>query len=93
MPFWKLHWLLLDARERIPSPYLAELITELSVKPLNFDHAQSLVAIDAFLEFGKGRHREGLNFGDCMIYAAANVLKEPLLFTGDDFAHTDIISA
>ena len=47
-------------------------------------------AIDAFLRFGKGRHPAGLNFGDCMSYAVAFVAGEPLLFTGDDFARTDI---
>jgi ribonuclease VapC len=48
------------------------------------------VAIDAFLRFGKGRHPAGLNFGDCMSYAIAQVEGLPLLFTGDAFARTDI---
>ena len=39
---------------------------------------------------GKGRHRAGLNFGDCFAYALARISGQPLLFKGDDFAHTDI---
>ena len=48
------------------------------------------VARRAFSRFGKGRHRAGLNYGDCFSYALATVLGEPLLYKGDDFPHTDI---
>jgi len=34
-----------------------------------------------------------LNFGDCFSYALARAMGEPLLFKGDDFAHTDITPA
>jgi uncharacterized protein with PIN domain len=30
-----------------------------------------------------------LNFGDCFAYPLAKFTGEPLLFKGDDFAHTD----
>jgi ribonuclease VapC len=40
--------------------------------------------------YGKGRHRAGLNYGDCFSYALAKVSGQPLLFKGDDFARTDI---
>ncbi|MDA0369211.1 MAG: type II toxin-antitoxin system VapC family toxin [Proteobacteria bacterium] len=43
--------------------------------------------------FGKGRHPAALNFGDCMSYAVALIENEPLLFKGNDFAHTDILAA
>jgi ribonuclease VapC len=49
-------------------------------------------AIVAFRSFGKGVHKAGLNFGDCMSYATAKDLKEPLLFKGRDFSHTDVRS-
>ncbi len=52
-----------------------------------------MIAIDAFRRFGRGRHRAALNIGDCFTYALAATLDEPLLFKGDDFAHTDISSA
>ena len=34
-----------------------------------------------------------LNFGDCFSYALAKSLDVPLLYKGDDFAQTDIVSA
>ena len=55
--------------------------------PLSADHAR--LAIDAFRQFGKGRHPAGLNFGDCFSYALAKATGEPLLFKGDDFSQTD----
>jgi ribonuclease VapC len=51
------------------------------------------LAGNAFLKFGKGRHPAGLNFGDCFSYALAKATGEPLLFKGDDFSKTDLISA
>jgi ribonuclease VapC len=54
---------------------------------------QAQIAIDAFRRFGKGRHRAGLNIGDCFSYALAIATAHPLLFKGDDFVHTDIRSA
>ena len=54
---------------------------------------QARVARDAFLQYGKGRHSASLNFGDCFSYALAKATGEPLLFKGDDFSKTDLISA
>ena len=54
------------------------------------DLEQGKLARDAFSRFGKGRHAAALNFGDCFAYALAEVLGEPLLFKGEDFARTDI---
>jgi ribonuclease VapC len=54
---------------------------------------QAGIATDAFRRFGKGRHRAGLNIGDCFSYALAVAMAHPLLFKGDDFTHTDIPSA
>jgi len=47
----------------------------------------------AFVRFGKGRHPAGLNFGDCVSYALAQARGLPLLYKGEDFAKTDVISA
>lgn len=54
------------------------------------DSEQAYVARRAFSQFGKGRHRAGLNYGDCFAYALAMVLGEPLLFKGEDFPLTNI---
>ncbi|HZZ40686.1 MAG TPA: type II toxin-antitoxin system VapC family toxin [Acidobacteriaceae bacterium] len=54
---------------------------------------QSFIARQAFLDYGKGRHPAGLNFGDCFAFALARITGEPLLFKGADFAKTDIRAA
>ncbi len=59
--------------------------------PFTRDHLN--VAMDAFLRFGRGRHPAALNFGDCMSYAVARLAGMPLLYTGADFAKTDITAA
>ncbi len=51
---------------------------------------QAQIARQAYLDFGKGRHPAGLNFGDCFAYALARETGKPLLFKGDDFGKTDI---
>ena len=54
---------------------------------------QAHLARQAYTDFGKGRHRAGLNFGDCFAYALAKATDEPLLFKGQDFKKTDVASA
>ena len=51
------------------------------------------IAREAFLRFGKGRHRAALNFGDCASYALAKARDLPLLFKGGDFSETDLSAA
>lgn len=51
---------------------------------------QASIAVEAFRRFGRGRHRAGLNIGDCFSYALAKATEHPLLFKGNDFNHTDI---
>ena len=58
-----------------------------------FTVEQAHLARQAFLDFGKGRHPAGLNFGDCFAYALAKITGEALLFKGEDFKRTDIASA
>lgn len=54
------------------------------------DEEQAHLARQAFVDFGKGRHPAGLNFGDCFSYALAKATGEELLFKGEDFLRTDI---
>lgn len=58
------------------------------IEPITVAHGE--IARQAFLDFGKGRHKAGLNFGDCFAYALAKATGEPLLFKGEDFGKTDI---
>jgi ribonuclease VapC len=61
---------------------------EIVIEPVTLRQAE--IAREAYRDFGKGRHRAGLNFGDCFAYALAKEKGEPLLFKGDDFRHTDV---
>jgi ribonuclease VapC len=62
------------------------------IEPVTVDQAR--IARQAYRDYGKGSgHRAGLNFGDCFSYALARATREPILFKGDDFQHTDLRSA
>jgi ribonuclease VapC len=68
-----------------------ELIEDLNVEVISFTPEQARLAFDAFKRFGKGRGtKASLNFGDCFAYALAKELQAPLLYKGNDFAHTDL---
>lgn len=64
---------------------------DLEVAPVTAEAARRAAA--AYELYGKGIHRARLNFGDCFAYEAAKSRGWPLLFVGDDFAQTDIVSA
>jgi ribonuclease VapC len=55
---------------------------------------QAVIARQAYRDYGKGSgHPANLNFGDCFSYALARAKREPILYKGDDFVHTDLRSA
>jgi len=70
-------------------PQLDRLLRGLRAVVVPVDEDQVVVARDAALRFGRGRHAAALNFGDCFSYALAVARGEPLLFVGDDFPKTD----
>ncbi len=63
-------------------------VSRISIEPVTPRQAE--IARQAYRDFGKGRHKAGLNLGDCFAYALAKEMDEPLLFKGRDFRHTDI---
>ena len=63
----------------------------ITVEPVTEEQAH--IARQAFIDFGKGRHPAGLNYGDCFSYALSKVTREPLLFKGKDFSKTDLTAA
>jgi ribonuclease VapC len=66
--------------------------TEIMAEPVTVKQAE--IARAAYRDFGKGSsHPPQLNLGDCFAYALAKSMQEPLLFKGDDFAHTDVAIA
>jgi ribonuclease VapC len=66
------------------------LRSEINLRVAHFTDEHAVAAQRAFLQYGKGRHRAALNFGDCMTYAAARLSHQPLLAVGDDFCETDL---
>jgi len=73
---------------------LDELMETTDIEVLAFTAEQAKIARQAYRDYGRGSgHPANLNFGDCFSYALAAERREPLLFVGDDFGHTDIRSA
>jgi ribonuclease VapC len=70
---------------------LDQFIQEWRIVIEPFTAEQARIAREAYRDFGKGSgHPAQLNFGDCFAYALAKDKREPLLFKGDDFRHTDV---
>jgi ribonuclease VapC len=70
---------------------IRRMLDDIGIATIPFTAEMAEIAVQAFLQFGKGRgHKAQLNFGDCMAYAASKVEAMPLLFKGEDFTHTDV---
>ena len=83
--------IVLSARTgRDARPVLTEMLAAADAVVVDFGQRHWREAVAAWWRFGKGRHPAGLNFGDCVTYAAARVAGEPLLAKGDDFTQTDM---
>ncbi|TAM59777.1 type II toxin-antitoxin system VapC family toxin [bacterium] len=65
-------------------------VHEFGISVIPFEDTHWVEAAAAYERFGRGKHRAGLNFGDCLSYATARVAGKPLLFVGNDFARTDL---
>lgn len=64
-------------------------VSEVIIEPVTV--VQAHIARAAFRDFGRGSgHPAHLNFGDCFAYALAKDRREPLLFKGNGFLHTDV---
>jgi ribonuclease VapC len=76
---------------KVNAKHLNQLLEAFAVETVPITLAISDAATVAFSRYGKGqKHPAQLNLADCMSYAAAKVLKQPLLFKGNDFSKTDI---
>jgi ribonuclease VapC len=83
-----------DARSTSHGERLDGVVEALGIDlvPVSVRHAE--VARVAYRRYGRGSGSPAkLNFGDCFAYALAVTTGEPLLFTGDDFTHTDVAAA
>jgi ribonuclease VapC len=62
---------------------------DIETRPINSETGE--LALDASAIYGKGSgHPARLNLGDCFAYAMTKQHGVPLLYKGDDFAHTDL---
>jgi ribonuclease VapC len=82
------------SKDAIASRRFDELISEAGIAIEPVTETQARIAREAYKDFGKGSgHPARLNFGDCFAYALAKVKGGTLLFKGNDFKQTDIMSA
>jgi ribonuclease VapC len=77
-------------RNPVLSRRFDELLRNVSIRIEPVTPHQAELARQAYRDFGKGRHKAGLNFGDCFAYALAKEMDEPLLYKGTDFGCTDV---
>ena len=71
-----------------------DLLDRAGISLAPIDETQAREALKARVRYGRGfGHPARLNYGDCFAYALAKTRDLPLLFIGDDFTHTDIVSA
>lgn len=78
----------------VVSRRLDSLLQNWNITIVDFTARQARIARQAYADFGRGSgHPAGLNLGDCFAYALAVETGAPLLFTGQDFSHTDVIPA
>jgi len=78
-------------RNPILSARLEEILANpgIEIEPVTAEQAK--IARQAYRDYGRGSgHPANLNFGDCFSYALARDKREPMLWKGDDFGHTDI---
>lgn len=75
-------------------PWAGNLVEQAGYELVALSPAEARLAAGAARTYGKGSgHPAQLNFGDCLVYAAAKHRDLPLLYVGADFRHTDIASA
>ena len=83
--------------KKFSSPLVTDLrafIREAGIDIVAFDEVHADAAEDAYRRFGRGSGSKArLNLGDCFSYAASIVSGRPLLYKGNDFIHTDVMSA
>src|SRR5215813_7882315 len=77
------------SRDPVASRRFDDLVNEAQFAIEALTEVQARIAREAYRDFGRGSgHPARLNFGDCFAYALARATGEPLLFKGNDFAHT-----
>lgn len=76
--------------ERNAARLVADFIDAFQIEVVAFTAKHAEHAYRAFERYGKGRHPAGLNFGDCITYATAEIARQSICYLGNDFAQTDL---
>ena len=84
---------LIVAAQRGMSEAMSQLLEGIAVEIDTLSAARAISVADAYSTWGKGVHPARLNFGDCFSYATAKSSGAQLLYVGDDFSQTDVLSA
>lgn len=84
---------LIVAGRRGLSEEMSLLLEGLAVEVETVSAARAVAVSKAYSTWGKGIHPAGLNFGDCFSYVTAKANGSSLLYVGDDFTQTDLLSA
>ena len=71
---------------------MTALIDNLAFEVIAVSPASAKRIAGIYQRWGKGVHPAGLNFGDCFSYDVAKEHACPLLFVGNDFSRTDLVS-
>ena len=75
---------------RLASLRLDEFVRTAGIEVAPVTVEQAAAARSAWRYFGRHKHSARLDFGDCFAYALAKTSGEKLLYTGEDFARTDV---
>ena len=83
---------LIVAQRRNLGAEMARLVDGLGLETASITLPAARRVADCYARWGKGVDLAGLNFGDCFAYEVARSHGCPLLFVGEDFARTDVVS-
>jgi ribonuclease VapC len=73
---------------------LDALLARLAIEVVPMSAVAAEFAREGYARYGKGVGSPAvLNYGDALSYGVARAEDEPLLFTGEGFPETDIVSA
>jgi ribonuclease VapC len=75
------------------APRMTQVLDVVAPEIVPADAVTARRAADAYAHWGKGVHRARLNLVDCFSYDAAQSSGCALLYVGEDFAQTDVVSA
>ncbi|KJE22333.1 hypothetical protein FF36_03402 [Frankia torreyi] len=83
-----------SVRDPVASRRFDELVRVADIEVVAVTAEHAALARQAYRDFGRGSGSPArLNFGDCFAYALTAARREPLLFKGLDFIHTDLVAA